>query len=211
MNKKTFSIIIVMAIFLIFGLFSAVVTLASDPGCTNGDCLTDPGCTNGDCSPPDPGCTNGDCPPDPGCTNGDCSLDQDNDNYTAQHDCDDNDASIHPFAPEICDGKDNNCNGFLGIGEEDIDGDGFLSCKNDCDDTNPEINPNAFELPGNLIDENCDGSLGDCDPNANWKNHGQFVRCVAHETDALIKAGALTQDEGDELISSAAKSNVGKK
>jgi hypothetical protein len=36
-------------------------------------------------------------------------------------------------------------------------------------------------------------------------------RCVAHETDALIAQGVLTQQEGDELISSAAQSDIGKK
>ena len=38
-----------------------------------------------------------------------CSDDLDQDGYTCDVDCDDNDASIHPGAEEICDGVDANC------------------------------------------------------------------------------------------------------
>src|SRR3990167_2923160 len=42
-------------------------------------------------------------------------------------------------------------------------------------------------------------SQSECDPNANWKNHGQYVSCVAHE------------HPGGAAVSEAARSNVGKK
>jgi len=93
----------------------------------------------------------------------------------------------------------------------DADGDGLTTCAGDCDDLNAAIHPGEAELPGNLVDENCDGSLGACDPATAWKNHGQFVRCVAHEVDALVAAGAITEAEGDLLIQSASQSGVGKK
>ena len=62
-----------------------------------------------------------------------------------------------------------------------------------------------------IIIENCDGSIGACDPCFPWKNHGEFVRCVAHEVEALVTAGLITEEEGDALVSSAAQSDIGKK
>ena len=34
---------------------------------------------------------------------------------------------------------------------------GYITTAGDCDDTNPAVNPGAFEICGNTVDENCDG------------------------------------------------------
>jgi hypothetical protein len=108
-----------------------------------------------------------------------CSLPQ---NYsTTGDDCNDNDAQIYPSAPEICDGKDNNCNGQIDENLPintyctDADGDGhgvtgqqtmmgcgpskgFGLCDNDCNDHDATIYPTATELCNNR-DDNCDGRV----------------------------------------------------
>ena len=39
--------------------------------------------------------------------------DKDGDGFTSNKDCNDNDVTVYPGANEICDGKDNNCNGVV--------------------------------------------------------------------------------------------------
>lgn len=89
-----------------------------------------------------------------------CTEDLDDDGYTCDIDCNDNDASIHPDAQESCDGIDANCDS-TDILETDEDGDGFLACE-ECDDTNRFVHPDARDDCTNGIDKNCNDQL-DCD------------------------------------------------
>ncbi len=68
-------------------------------------------------------------------------------------DCNDNDNTVYPSAPELCDGKDNDCNNVRDD-RPDGDGDGVNLCQGDCDDNNPN------RYPGNT--EVCDGVDNDC-------------------------------------------------
>ena len=52
----------------------------------------------------------------------------------------------------------------------DQDADGSNTMENDCNDTDPAINPDATEICGNLVDENCNGELNEgcvCTPGDN--------------------------------------------
>lgn len=58
---------------------------------------------------------------------------------------------------------DDNCNGSVDE-DNDADGDGFRTCAGDCCDTTSDgcgdpklVNPGAFEAPGNMVDDDCDG------------------------------------------------------
>jgi len=91
-------------------------------------------------------------------------------------DCDDADPARDGLQAERCDGVDNNCNGAVDEGAitgpswVDADGDGFgdpnqptIGCgdgavgnANDCDDTDPLTSPNAAEVLGNGVSDDCD-------------------------------------------------------
>ncbi len=110
--------------------------------------------------------------------------DSDEDGYYNNVDCDDDDNTVYPGAMEICDGKDNDCNGLIDDGLQiytyyrDQDGDnfgdagisldtcqataptGYVANDQDCDDSNGDINPAASEICDG-IDNNCAGGIDD--------------------------------------------------
>jgi len=93
--------------------------------------------------------------------------------------------------------------------EPDADGDGVLSfCE--CDDHDPSSRPGAVDLPGDTLDQDCDGILV-CDPTAPHASHGQFAACVAREAGALVGAGQISQAERSALVRDAARSGAGKR
>jgi hypothetical protein len=111
-------------------------------------------------------------------------TDLDQDGFSSCNgDCDDYDATVHPAATEICNLKDDDCDGEQPDGEVDVDLDGEAACE-DCDDDDPELYdadtdgdlvspcdgdcnddlayvlPGAADTVGNGLDENCDGVDG---------------------------------------------------
>jgi hypothetical protein len=115
-------------------------------------------------------------------------------------DCDDGDAEVNPGALEFCSGLDNDCNGTIDDNAVDCinwypdnDGDGFgnasaqASClcesppgyvadNGDCDDSDASINPAAEDIPGDEIDQDCDGSDAQicCDVPGDANNDGSL-------------------------------------
>ena len=104
--------------------------------------------------------------------------DADNDGYPDSEDCEPDDVLSNPESVEICDGKDNDCDGL--IDEDPVNGDlyfvdadgdgygdpdqtaerceassGYVTYPGDCDDTDDSIHQGADEL--------CDAVDNDCD------------------------------------------------
>ncbi len=129
-------------------------------------------------------CEDPDCSDDPLCQDtGRASYDADGDGHLAEagggEDCDDDDPAVHPYALELCDGVDNDCDGRtdetdaldVATWYADDDGDGYgaadadiqacdapsghVAQGGDCDDGAATVHPGAAEL--------CDGADNDCD------------------------------------------------
>lgn len=86
---------------------------------------------------------------------------------------------------------------FPCLGAPDADDDGF-TIPDDCDDSNPAIHPGAPDLPGNQIDENCDGFV-ECDP-TEFCIFGLYVSCVRDACEPLIDDGVIKPEECNHLI-----------
>ncbi len=76
------------------------------------------------------------------------------------YDCDDADIATYPYAAEIPDGNDNDCDGTVDEGTilYDDDGDGYSERAGDCNDLDPAVYPGASE-EGDDKDNDCDGLM----------------------------------------------------
>ena len=94
------------------------------------------------------------------CHDNDITLgpwDDDLDGYSpCDGDCDDTAGTVFPGAEELCNGIDDDCDGWPGVEETDDDADGFMRCEGDCADYVEWVNPGEVEIPCNGVDDDCD-------------------------------------------------------
>lgn len=112
----------------------------------------------------------------------DARLDRDRDGYPRPVDCDDGDPAVHPGAPELCNDRDDDCDGEIdGATAEgavhwyrDLDADGagdprrfviacaappgFVARPDDCEDASPLRGPGQAEVC-DFVDNDCDGRV----------------------------------------------------
>ncbi len=137
-------------------------------------------------------------------------------------DCDDRDPTTYPGATEICDRRDNDCNGSvddgtaMGMWYRDGDGDtygddtsvrmscdpirGYITRGGDCDDVDPDRHPRVVE-ECNGIDDDCDGDTDEgsgraayyCDADSDGYGDGEPVLgCAMPPTSTACPAWALS-------------------
>ena len=117
----------------------------------------------------------------------DSDKDADGDGFSANQDCDDNDADVNPGAQEVCNGIDDDCDDNVDDDDGDVAGDnefyrdsdgdgygsttassaceapsGYVSNSEDCDDRDADTHPGAEEICGDGSDNDCDGSESSC-------------------------------------------------
>jgi len=101
-------------------------------------------------------------------------------------DCDDSDEDTYPGAPEICDGKDNDCDGAMPIDENDSDGDGALDCEDGCPDDPDKTEPGICGCGESDDDTDDDGTV-DCEdgcPDDPDKTEAGQCGCGVADTDS---------------------------
>jgi len=104
-------------------------------------------------------------------------------------DCDDDEAAVNPDAEELCNGVDDDCDGELLAGEDDLDGDLFFACDDDCDDEDEDVHPEADEICDDDVDNDCDGDT-------DWEDADCFIHPPPLPP-AIVTAAPNAPLEGD--------------
>ncbi len=140
--------------------------------CDDGSTAYNPGADESDCTDPH----------DYNCDGSTGFADSDGDGFAACEECDDSHGDVNPDATEVCNGLDDDCDGGIDVGAvdaetwyADADEDGYTdpaqaltecdqpdgyapATADDCDDGDASSYPGAEDVPGDGVDQDCDGT-----------------------------------------------------
>jgi hypothetical protein len=162
-----------------------------------------------------------------------CPLDPYND-VDADEICGDEDNCPEEYN---IDQSDNDLDSYGDVCDPDDDNDGVLDGEDNCPfDSNPDQTDNDGDGAGDECDTDADGDgvidafdqclntvLGEivndtgcsivdlCPCDNPWKNHGGYVKCVAHRSEEFVADGLITEDDKNATVSAAAQSDCGHK
>lgn len=125
-------------------------------------------------------------------------------------DCRDDDAAIHPGAQELCSFVDEDCDGEAMAPPtyyRDADGDGYGAASEisvdscalpagyaaeagDCELTDAAVHPGAVELPGNVVDDDCDGQVDEVTEDVTGANGESTDPNATRDSSAPSTSGA---------------------
>lgn len=128
--------------------------------------------------------------------------DDDGDGYGDADDCDDADATVYPWAAELEDQQDNDCDAQVDEGGDssDDDGDTFSEEDGDCNDADASTYPGAPEA-ADYRDNDCDGAVDNGTPlyDDDGDGHSEALGdCDDDDADAFPNADEYCNDADDD-------------
>lgn len=114
-----------------------------------------------------------------------------------------------------------NCPSVSNSSQNDYDGDSIGdACDDDIDGDNVVNNTDICVQTtlGSIVDPGTGCSIIQLCPASSprgsstpWRNHGKYVSCTAKSAEKFVELGLITEAEKDEIVSTAAQSDIGKK
>lgn len=96
---------------------------------------------------------------------------------------------------------DSDGDGAGNVCDTDDDNDGVLDAKDQC----------ASTPTGEIVDSSGCSIKDLCPCDSQWKNHGAYVKCVAHTSEDFVSDGIITETDKDIIVSNSAESECGHK
>jgi hypothetical protein len=128
------------------------------------------------------------------------------------------DACDQDIDGDLVPNDEDNCRVNANASQSDFDGDGIGDAcdpDDDADGVSDGSDACAGTATGAPIELNgCSSPQAlqlACPATASYRNHGQYVQCVAHEAERQAAEGLIAVQEKDAIVAAAAKSEIGKK